>query len=150
MTEAPGRTAKRPTATARAAAGRFRSAFVGVGVILPSALVACRASCPRARPTEAARHNRFAGHHPIEAREQLSRFFLHRWPEHRSQFIHLPLDALRVEDRFAKLLHPRQIKALEPFHLEHALQEEDLPAPGPEDAQMLQLISAAGYWELPK
>jgi len=53
----------------------------------------------RVATTRAACGNRFAGHRLVEARQQLSRFFLHRGPEHRSEFIDLPLDTLRLEDR---------------------------------------------------
>ena len=105
---------------------------------------------PAARAARAESRNRLARHYIVKARQQLRRFFLHGGPEHGSHFIHLPLDALRPEDRCAEFLHPRQVEPLELLHLEHALQEEDLPAPGLEDAQALQLIRAAGHGELPK
>src|SRR5208337_5567774 len=40
--------------------------------------------------------NRLARDYIIKTCEQLSRFCLHGGPEHGSQFIHLPLDALRL------------------------------------------------------
>src|ERR1035441_7652067 len=102
----------------------------------------------RTAPTLAACRNRFAGHHLVEARHQTSRIFTTRRPEQGSQFVHLPLDALRLENGLAKLFHVRQVKPLELLDLEHSLQEEDLPAPGLQEAQALQLIRAAGHREL--
>src|SRR5258705_1846163 len=117
--------------------------------------VLCVGLCRRLRGCRARRAHwtlvhRLAGHGSFESRQAPAGFLRHRRPDRAGDLIHLLDESLWLENPLAEGFHVLEVKLLERLHLEHALEELVVAAPGTIDAQLLALLLRADQRELPE